>query len=139
MNQLDQASDDSDAVPVRNESPSEKRALSKIERRLNDEELKHPGVQKMILDRLDVSEEKNKNLEKFRSDYYEVKSNLAVAESSLKRMASLDTVQSTMLGVGCLVLGYLPTAWGDWQLTSIVFASGAALVSGSYWSKRSNQ
>ncbi|WP_130927909.1 hypothetical protein [Pseudomonas sp. Sample_14] len=139
MGQIDQASDDSDAIPVRNESPVEKRALARVERRLNDDELKGPGVQKMILDRLDVAEEQILILEKFRSDYYEVKSSLAVAESSLKRMASLDTVQSTMLGVGCLVLGYLPTAWGNWPLTFIVVIGGTALVGGSFWSKRSNQ
>ncbi|MEW5697683.1 hypothetical protein [Pseudomonas synxantha] len=139
MSQLDQASDDSDAIPVKNESATEKRALSRIERRLDDEELKHPGVQKMILDRMDVAEEKNASLEKFRTDYYEAMQNLAVANSSLKRMESLDTVQSTMLGVGCLVLGFLTTAWGNWPLTVVVAVSGVGLVGGSVLSKRSNQ
>ncbi|NBB33096.1 hypothetical protein [Pseudomonas sp. BC115LW] len=139
MSQLDQASDEIDAIPVKNESATEKRALSRIERRLDDEDLKHPGVQKMILDRMDVAEEKNESLEKFRTDYYEVMQNLAVAKSSLKRMESLDTAQSTMLGVGCLVLGYVPTAWGNWPLTIIATVAGLGLVSGSFLSKRSNQ
>lgn len=139
MAEVDQVSDDSDAIPVRNESAVEKRALARVERRLSDEELKNPGVQKMILDRLDVAEEQIQMLEQFRSDYYDVKSRLAVSESSLKRMNSLDTTQSTMLGVGCLFLGYLPAAWGDWPLTIVGAVGGLALIGGSFWSKRSNQ
>ncbi|BAQ75130.1 putative uncharacterized protein [Pseudomonas sp. Os17] len=139
MGQVDQASDDSDAVEIKNEAPTEKRALARVERRLNDEELKHPGVQKMILDRLDVAEETILTLEKFRSDYYETKSDLAVSESALKRITSLDTLQSATLGVGCLILGYLPTAWGNWPLTFLAFFGGVVLVGGSVWSKRGNQ
>lgn len=93
----------------------------------------------MILDRLDVAEEQISHLEKFRSDFFESERKLAVAESSLKRLSSLDTVQSTMLGVGCLVLGYIPTAWGNWSLTAVVAVSGIALVVASFISKRSNQ
>lgn len=138
MGQLDQASDDSDAIPIKNDGLTEKRALSSVERRLTDEDLKHPGVQKLILDRLDLAEEKITRLERYRSDYYETNTLLAVAESSLKRITSLDTMQSTMLGVGCLFLGYLPTAWGNWSITAIAAVGGGALVIGSYVSKRSN-
>lgn len=139
MAQVDQASDDSDAIELKDNAQTEKRALSRVERQLNDDELKHPGVQKMILDRLHVAEINISALERFRTAYYDVKSKLAVAESSSKRVASLDTLQSAALGVGCLILGYLPTAWGNWPLAFVVFFGGAGLVGGSVWSKWSNK
>jgi hypothetical protein len=139
MAQLDPASDDSDAIPIANGSSTEKRALSRIERRLTDEDLRHPGVQKMILDRLDVAEEQLAAQEALRDNYHEATKELAIAQSSLKRISALDTLQSTTLGVGCLILGFLPAAWGDWRMTVIAAASGIALVMGSFFAKRRNQ
>lgn len=136
MAELDSASDDSDAIPVRNDGANEKRALSKVERILSDDEISHSGVQKMILDRLDMAEEKVVALERFREDYHEAMRELAVAKSTLERVASLDTMQSTMLGLGCLVLGFIPTAWGNWPLTVLAAVVGLGLISGSYSSKR---
>ncbi|MNG01535.1 hypothetical protein D3C84_845230 [compost metagenome] len=95
-------------------------------------------MQKLILDRLDLAEEKITKLEKYRTDYYETSTALAVAESSLKRIASLDTMQSTTLGIGCLFLGYVPTAWGNWPLTIISAFAGIAFVIASFISKRRN-
>ncbi|WP_339069612.1 hypothetical protein WIN67_17615 [Pseudomonas idahonensis] len=136
MAELDSASDDSDAILVKNEGANEKRALSRIERILSDDEMSHSGVQKMILDRLDVAEDKVVVLERVRDEFYDVKRELAVAKATIERVASLDTMQSTMLGVGCLILGYIPTAWGNVSLTILACVTGLGLVGGSYSSKR---
>jgi hypothetical protein len=131
----DQVPDDSGATPVG--GGHEKQALSGIDRVVTTEDLAHPGVQKLILDRLDRAEATIRHLERYERDFHEVREKLVVAESSLRRLSSLDILQSVVLGVGCVMLGFIPSVWGRWGLVALVTTGGLALVGGCYFSKRS--
>jgi hypothetical protein len=135
METQEQLPDDSGAMPVAQQETPKRDALAGVERLLSIADMQHAGVQKMVLDRLDRAEAGVRELERYRDQYYVVKEQLAVTASNLERVLSLDVLQSTMLGVGCMTLGFLPTAWGNWKLTVIAAIAGIGLVAGSYFSK----
>ena len=62
--------DESGAQPVRTSVAKSRRALSKYERVLTPEEAYQSGVQKMIVQDLERTEEENKELRVFREMYY---------------------------------------------------------------------
>ncbi|MBD8900010.1 hypothetical protein [Rhodanobacter sp. DHG33] len=130
--------DDSGAVRVEADT-SAKRALSGVELRLTSEELRQPGVQKLLIDRLYGAEQEIESLKRLRSDFHSTRELLIEAQSAQKRYTSLDALQSTLLGVGCLVLGFLPTVWGRWQEFALVLVAGLGLLGASVQSKRSNK
>ncbi|WP_321792786.1 hypothetical protein [Caballeronia sp. J97] len=138
MDLKEQAPDDSGATPIGNEEPTKRDALSGVDRVVQLADLNHPGVQKLVLDRLDRAEARVLELERYRQDYHDTREKLVVAESSLKRIMSLDVLQSTLLGVGCMAIGLLPTAWGNWGLFCIGGLGGLAMVVGSFVSKFRN-
>jgi hypothetical protein len=138
MEQEDLVPDDAGAVPVAAEDAMTKDALAGVDRSLQLSDLKEIGVQKMVLDRLDKTEAQNRRLEKMRIEYYETREQLAVAESSLKRLNSLDVMQDAGLSVGSLLIGFLPSAWGNWGLTALVFLGGIVLIGAVVVSKKRN-
>lgn len=138
MEQEDLIPDDVGATLVASEESMRKDALSGVDRSLQLSDLGEIGVQKMVLDRLDKTEAQNRQLEKMRIDYYDTREKLVVAESKAKRLSSLDVMQDAGLSVGSLLVGFVPSAWGNVGLTALVALGGIVLIVAVYVSKKRN-
>ncbi|HTV84379.1 MAG TPA: hypothetical protein VME63_03185 [Dyella sp.] len=116
-----------------------KSALAGIDLKVTPNELKQPGVQKLLIDRLYKAETELESMKKFREKYHDTREQLIAAESAQKRYSSLDSMQSSLLGVGCLVLGFLPYAWEHWAEFILIAIAGFSLLGACLLSKRSNK
>ena len=134
----DLAPDESGATPVPSRDSTAKDALSGVDRALQLEDLNEVGVQKMVLDRLDRAESRVLRAESMELDYYATREKLVEAKSALKRLQSLEVLQDAGLAVGSALVGFLPSAWGNWGLTLMVFFGAAVLIGGVLLSKRKN-
>lgn len=134
----DLAPDESGATPVPSRDSTAKDALSGVDRALLLEDLKEIGVQKMVLDRLDRAESRVTRAESMELDYYATREKLVEAKSELKRLKSLEVLRDAVLAVGSALLGFLPSAWGNWGLTFMVSIGAAVLIGGVLLSKRMN-
>lgn len=130
--------DESGATPVPSRDSTNKDALSGVDRTLQLSDLKEVGVQKMVLDRLDRAEVRVRRAEMMELDYYDTREKLVEARSSLKRLQAQDGLQDAVLAVGSALLGFLPSAWGNWGLTFMVLLGSVVLVGGVLLSKRKN-
>ena len=138
MNKDELLPDDVGAVPT-NTNEVKRDALSAVDRMLQVSDMKVPGVQKLVLDRLDKAELQVKALEKLREDYYSTREKLVVAESTLKRLTSMEILQDGALAAGALMFGFVPSAWGNPWLTILVMVGGSILVIAYKKSKDANR
>lgn len=136
-----QLPDDSGAVTVMTvDSFGQKaRALSAITRELSNDDLNHPGVHKLLIANLDAAEDRCEDLERFRDQYYNADRELAVAKSEMKRLRDNDLIRSGMLGVGSLMLGYVPNSGSNWGLGVILAVGGLILIGVSLYAKPREQ
>ena len=130
--------DDSGATSVGVDTPP-KHALSDIDLKLTPSDLKQPGVQKLLIDRLYAAEAELKSMKKFRENYHETRELLIAAQSDQKRYKSLDFMQSALLAAGFLVCGFLPYVWEKWAEFFLVAFAGLLLVGACLMSKWSNK
>jgi len=128
------APDEKGAVPTHTHLAKD--ALSGVDRSVAIEDLAHIGVQKLVLDRLDKAERLVSSLDGTKSKLHATELQLAVTSANLTRLQNLDSMQSTLLGVGCLFLGFLPSTWGNHALTVVVAVGGVALTWASIISKK---
>lgn len=70
---------------IAEDAPKSRSALSRLKRELSDEELKEPGVQKMLLDSLFRAEEDNARLMSLRDKYHEADKQNCVLNEKMKR------------------------------------------------------
>ena len=103
-------------------SDAKRDSLSGFSRVLHESDMKVAGVQKMVLARLDDAEKAVKRLENFRTNYYATREELVVAQCTLKRINSLEVLQDGALATGSVMFGFLPSAWGNWQLMAMLVA-----------------
>lgn len=128
----EQIPDDSGATPVASEDQMGKDALSSVVRTLTLEDLREPGVQKMVLNRMDRAESLNMRLEgecqsvstrleSVRSDYLDCQIKLARAEQTLTQVKDVEIMRDVGLGAGFLLLGLLPSMSDQWKLWQMVY------------------
>lgn len=137
MEETDALPDEAGSIPVvtSDEPPSKRRALSIVKRELSDDDLNHPGVQKLLIDELEKAESYCSGLERFRDKFYAADRDLAVAKADIERLTSHDILRSGVLGVGSLMLGYLPSSFGNWGLTALLSVGGVVLIGVSLHTK----
>ena len=96
-----------------------------ISRTLDTEDLKNPGVQKMLLnenDRLEIEAKENRE---FRDRFYEVSTNLAILEEKASGTLAVDTFFAICLSIGALLIGTGISREGeDW----VIGVSGGVLL-----------
>ena len=134
----DLAPDESGATPVPSRDATSKDALSGVDRVLLLEDLKEVGVQKMVLDRLDRAESRVRRADLIETNYYVTREKLVETSSELNRLRSLEVMQDAGLAVGSALVGFLPSAWGNWGQTFMVLFGAAVLIGGVLLSKRKN-
>lgn len=126
MPTVDAAPDEQGAVPEH--GPQGKDALSGVDRVITLDDLNHVGVQKLVLDRLDRAERSASRLERIQSELSDAKIELAVSNAEVVRLRNLDTMRSTMLGVGCLFVGLVPAIADKPLLAIFVGFGGTAMI-----------
>lgn len=117
------------------EIPAKRRGLSRIKRELTDEELTQTGVHKILIDDLEKAEAECERLDGYRTRFHDADRDLAVARAEVARLTDFDTLRSGLLGVGCLFLGFLPSAASNLWLAAVLVLAGVAMVVVSVRSK----
>jgi hypothetical protein len=133
MPTVDVAPDDQGAVPEH--ASQGKDALSGVDRVITLDDLQYLGVQKLVLDRLDRAERAALRLERLQGDYSQAKIDLAVASAEVERLVNLDMMKSTMLGLGCLFVGLVPSITDKPLLAGFVGIGGIAMIVVSHKAK----
>lgn len=137
MPTVDVAPDEQGAVPEH--APQGKDALSGVDRVITLDDLQYVGVQKLVLDRLDRAERSALRLERIQGEFSQAKIDLAVANAEVGRLLNLDTMRSTMLGLGCLFVGLVPSIADKPLLATFVGIGGIAMVVVSHQAKGGRQ
>ncbi|MBD9479853.1 hypothetical protein [Pseudoxanthomonas sp. PXM02] len=136
MTQEDQAPDDVGAQPVDAAEKPKKDALSSLDLEVKLTDLKHLGVQKLVLDRLNKAESRIRVLEETAVGFNDLRVKHAKEEARVDHLLEADLLQSVMLAFGSLIVGFLPALWGNELYASLAVILGGALVLGSVSSKR---
>jgi hypothetical protein len=120
--------DESGSKPIAAEdAPKTRRALARLKRELSDEELSHPGVQKLLLDTIERTEEENVALRSFRERYHESDKQYEVLKEKLKTHTALDVISMGCMALGGTALGYARSLWASQPAGLIALISGAGL------------
>ena len=101
------------------EHKKRRQALAKVGRTLSDDDLKSPGVQKMLLDNIDRLEMEVDELSGFRERFHTAHEDAAV----LRERLYLSWVRDGSLASGAAILGLAQSLWSvplaGWIVTGI--------------------
>lgn len=108
-NELKQATAIVDSLPVDTVSLEEKqnsKPLSGLNRQLTEDDLKSPGVRKLLLGQLDEYENCKSKLEIIITNFHSKDKETAVLTERLKSLVSFDWIYTSLLTVGSILIGY---------------------------------
>ena len=116
-----------------------KKAFSKISRELSEDDLKSPGTQRLLLSEIDQYEECKKQLEFYRTKYFEKLADCRVYEERLKSNATLEVASGCLLALGPALMTLAPTIVdkkGEWYyLSTILLVIGIVMLLGGITTK----
>ena len=99
--------DESGSKPVTVEdAPKTHRAFSRLKRELTDEDLKSPGVQKLLLDYVAQADDEVSALKPFREKYHESDKQNGVLQEKLRTNRAFDAISTGTLAIGGAAVGY---------------------------------
>lgn len=108
-NQLKQATVIADSLPADSSQLGEKqesKPLSGLNRQLTEDDLKSPGVRKLLLGQLDEYETCKSKLEITMKNFYSKDKETAVLSEKLKSYVNFDLIYTSLLSVGSILIGY---------------------------------
>ena len=107
-------SEEPKAPPSDSAVPSSGRgaAFRDVRRQLTDEELKSPGVQKILLDMLQEADDERENLTSYVSGFHNADKNAAVLQERLKTHTAIEVFFGVGVGLGGAIIGLAPFLWG---------------------------
>ncbi len=107
-------------------------AFRDVRRQLTDEELKNPGVQKLLLDMLQETDDEREGLRYYVDRFHEADKTAAVLREEVKTHTAIEVFFGVGVGLGGAIIGLAPFFWGTKQeygvITGIV---GLGLMIGS--------
>jgi len=110
---------------------SKRQALRDLRRQLSEADLASPGVQKMILDALEASDAECEDLKGYVTRYHDADKHAAVLEEKLRTHKALEIVFGVGVGLGGVIIGFVPTLWNSQPIGIIALAVGALLIAGA--------
>jgi hypothetical protein len=120
------------AVP----SSGRRQAFKEIRRELAENDLASTGVQKMLLEELQLAEDKCEVLESYVDRFHEADKKAAILSEKLVAQKAFDVLFNVSFGVGCAIIGLAPFFWdmkgsaGPLSLVvGIILAGGATAAS----------
>ncbi len=106
-----------------------RKAVASIRRELNDKDMTHPAVAKLLLDDVERLEEDNAELAGYRTRFHEADKKAAVFEQKLNVSRSQEIVFGICTTLGGAALGFAPSVWSEASSTGpIVLAAGVILI-----------
>lgn len=108
-NELKQATAIVDSLPVDTtpmEVKQESKPLSGLNRQLTEDDLKSPGVRKLLLGQLDEYETCKSKLEITMTNFHLKDKETAVLTEKIKSFVSFDWIYTSLLTVGSILIGY---------------------------------
>jgi hypothetical protein len=94
-----------------NTSTSSLQVFRDIGRTLTEEDLKSPGVVRLIVDRLELALARCAQLEAFEQRFHDVDKQLSIANEKQKKNVALDIAWAGGLAVGAMCIGLVPGLW----------------------------
>jgi hypothetical protein len=117
-------------------SSGRRQAFKEIRRELAENDLASPGVQKMLLEELQLAEDKCEVLESYVDRFHEADKRAAILSEKLAAQKAFDVLFDASFGVGCAIIGLAPFFWemkgpaGPLSLAvGIILACGATVAS----------
>ncbi|ESY70737.1 hypothetical protein X743_22540 [Mesorhizobium sp. LNHC252B00] len=132
------APDEEPLLPVpQQQAPQSKgrRSFLGVRRELSEEELKAPGVRKMLLDDVDRLERELFDAQSYRDKFYEADKRAAILTVQATKSAGWDILSTLTVAVGSALLGFAPVVWGTGLAGAGALALGIALVCGGTLTK----
>lgn len=108
-NELKQAIANVDSLPAdvnQIETKQKSKPLSDLNRQLTEEDLKSPGVRKLLLGQLDEYESCKSRLEVTITNFHSKDKETAVLTEKLKSFVCFDWIYTSLLTVGSILIGY---------------------------------
>lgn len=108
-NELKQAIANVDSLPAdvnQIETKQKSKPLSGLNRQLTEEDLKSPGVRKLLLGQLDEYESCKSRLEVTITNFHSKDKETAVLTEKLKSFVCFDWIYTSLLTVGSILIGY---------------------------------
>jgi len=88
------------------------RPFEKLARDISEDELRHPGTVRMILNLVDGLDREVKELRGYRDRYYSADKRVAVLESQLRQASTVDILFTVCIGLGVGLMMFAPTTQG---------------------------
>lgn len=114
---------------------SSRKAFSKLATELSDEDLKSPGVQKMLLAEISRLESAALYSEEFKGKYHEADKECAVLKEKEKTLIFSEILYSVSLTLGAALLGVAPSVTSANYSPMVVGIIGTLLVIGAIVAK----
>jgi hypothetical protein len=113
-------------------APTGKRqAFRDIRRQLQETELANPGVQRLLLEDLERAEGQCDILQGYVTRYHEADKRSAILEEKLRTQTAIEIFFGVGLGVGCMMLGLVPSIWDATFKGPVFLITGIMLVVGA--------
>lgn len=108
------ASEDRKPPPPDSAVPASGRraAFRDVRRQLTDEELKNPGVQKLLLDMLQEADDEREGLRPYVDRFYSADKTAAVLREEVKTLTAIEVFFGVGVGLGGAIIGLSPFFWG---------------------------
>lgn len=106
-------------------------ALRKLRRELSDDDLKSPGVQKMLLDDLERADADCETFRAYIPLYHEADKRAAVLNERLRTHTALEVMFGVGVAIGGALIGLAPTFWDTQPQGYLAVGLGAVLLVGA--------
>lgn len=117
------------AEPPHAKAKTGRKALASLRRELNDKDMTHPAVSKLLLDDVERLELENAHLAGYRSRFHEADKSSAVLDQKLRVSQSQEIVFGICTTLGGAALGFAPSVWIASNSTGpIILIAGAVLI-----------
>ncbi|HEY2330039.1 MAG TPA: hypothetical protein VGI63_09540 [Verrucomicrobiae bacterium] len=121
------------AEAVSNSVPTtgRRQVFKNLQKELSDEELKSPGITKLILEMLASAEAERDEFKLFVEKFHAADKNAAVLGEQLKTNKINEILFGVGVGLGGAIVGLAPLFWGTDSKGPVVLALGIAMIIGS--------
>lgn len=135
MNKIDNGSLQEANVPVNDVSEAKQvegaqfeKPFSRLNRVLTEEELKSPGVRKLLIGQLDEYDQCKSDLADYRNKYHAKDKEAAILTEKIAGFITFEWLYSLLLSVGAILIGYYASQPDQGILLLIIGATSLILA-----------